>query len=143
MNWRISRSLANALLTEAARDPHKEVCGLLFGEPGLISGVVPCRNVADDPVRAFEIDPAALIAAHKTARSGGPAIVGCYHSHPNGRTEPSPHDARLAVQGLWIIIAGGGCQAWQADGKGQFSPARLSPLPAESSSAKDGANQGI
>jgi desampylase len=143
MNWQISSALGDTLLAAAASDPGREVCGLLFGKPGSITSVQPCRNVADDPATTFEIDPAALIAAHKAARSGGPAIVGCYHSHPNGREGPSDHDARSAGQGLWIVIAGGALRAWFADGKGQFSRVSLSPLPAESPSAKDGANQGI
>lgn len=143
MNWQISRALSDTLLAAAASDPREEVCGLLFGEAGLITSIQPCRNVAGDAAKSFEIDPAALIAAHKAARAGGPAIIGYYHSHPNGREGPSELDARSAGRGLWIIIANGALRAWHADGKGQFTRVRLSPLPAESPSAKDGANQGI
>ena len=32
----------------------------------------------------LEIDPAKLIAALRAERGGGPAVVGCYHSHPRG-----------------------------------------------------------
>lgn len=143
MKWRISRALADAMVDESTRSPEREVCGLLLGEPGMVQSVLPCRNVAADPREAFEIDPAALIGAHKASRQGGPAIVGCYHSHPNGEVAPSIHDAACGFPGLWIIVSCGACNAWSADRDGRFRPVDLSLLPAESPWANDGANQGI
>lgn len=104
----ISSTLLARLLNEAEKTPDIEVCGLLFGTPMQISGASRCRNVAPDPRIAFEIDPAALIAAHKAARVGGPAIVGCYHSHPSGAALPSARDAAAAMPdgSIWLIIAG-------------------------------------
>jgi proteasome lid subunit RPN8/RPN11 len=131
------------MVEEAARFPEREVCGLLLGEPGHVRSILPCSNVAADPKRAFEIDPAALIAAHKVSRRGGPAIIGCYHSHPHGISAPSRHDAESGFAGLWIIVAGNACHAWSADQDGQFHPVALSLLPAEWPSAKDAENQGI
>ena len=56
----------------------------------------------------FEIDPLTHIKAQKLARLRGSEIIGCYHSHPNGRAEPSATD--LAGAGaedfLWLIAAG-------------------------------------
>lgn len=109
MALEISSTLLARLLNEAASAPHREVCGLLFGTSDRIEKALPCSNVAADPRTAFEIDPAALIAAHKAARDGGPAIVGCYHSHPNGAALPSPRDAAAAPPdgALWLILAEG------------------------------------
>lgn len=90
-----------------ARATSAEVCGLLLGTPGRITGVAHCRNVAATPATSFEIDPAQLIAAHRHARSGGAALIGCYHSHPGGVPQPSRRDADDAgTDGwLWLIVA--------------------------------------
>jgi len=88
----------------------EEVCGLLLGAPGRVERAVAARNVAADRHRRFEVDPATLLATHREARAAGTAVVGCYHSHPGGRAEPSPIDAAAAADQpgwLWLIAAGG------------------------------------
>lgn len=107
-------------MEHAAGSPAREVCGLLLGRPGHVTDWRAAANVADDPARRFEIDPVALIGAHKVARAGGPAIVGCYHSHPNGSTEPSPCDAAMALvdAGLWLILAPPRFALWRAGARG-------------------------
>ena len=112
----ISRSLLDRIVAEAAADPFVEACGLLLGKDDRVSAIEPCRNVAADPSSRFEIDPAALLAAHRAARSGGPAVIGCYHSHPNGRAEPSLRDAADAAPdgAIWLVAAGGDVTAWRA-----------------------------
>jgi len=121
MALRISRALQAQMLAEAASAPEREICGLLFGTSGEhVAAAHSCANVAADPSRAFEIDPLALIAAHKAQRGGGPNLIGWYHSHPNGRPEPSPcdRDAANEVGKLWLIIAQGNVRAWRATGAG-------------------------
>jgi desampylase len=62
--------------------------------------------------------------------------IGHYHSHPNGRAEPSPRDAARATDNgqIWFIIANDAVSAWQAvtpDGDdasllhGRFAPMQL------------------
>lgn len=116
----IASDLAGQILNAAAACPDEEVCGLLFGTAAAINAVQPCRNVAADPSRWFEIDPAALLAAYRAARNGGPAIVGWYHSHPSGVAVPSPRDAASAAPDgmLWLIAAGGDLRAWRAVANG-------------------------
>ena len=115
----ISREALDAIRAEAAASPAVEVCGLLLGEGLRVERVVPCRNVADVPATGFEIDPQALIAAHKAARAGGPAVIGHYHSHPGGRAEPSPRDAAAARgEEVWVIVADDDVTAWLPDGGG-------------------------
>lgn len=91
-----------------------ECCGLLLGEHSIVKEVHLATNVAPDTTRHFEIDPSALIAAEKNARSGGLRILGYFHSHPNGRAEPSATDAAAAADDarIWLIIAGGMVSAW-------------------------------
>ena len=105
MQVTIVKGLFEQIVAMAAESPI-EICGLLFGDTYRIDAVEPCRNVAPDPSRTFEIDPGALIAAHRAGRTGGPRIVGSYHSHPvSGMAWPSPRDAAAAEPdgSLWLI----------------------------------------
>ncbi|HEV2568302.1 MAG TPA: M67 family metallopeptidase [Sphingomonas sp.] len=111
----ISSAVLGELLAHAAAPEH-EVCGLLFGTGERISATMRTRNVAQDPVRQFEIDPSALFKAMRQERAGGPALIGYYHSHPNGQAEPSGTDAAMAPRDgrLWLIVAQGEVRAWRA-----------------------------
>ncbi|UZW55968.1 M67 family metallopeptidase [Sphingobium sp. JS3065] len=118
MKVRIARVLLEQIMSEAAAEPN-EVCGLLLGEPGRIDAIRPAANVAPDAARHFELDPAALIAAHRAARAGGARIVGHYHSHPGGVPVPSVTDAACAVAdgSLWLIVGGGAARLWVSAGE--------------------------
>jgi len=134
MAFRISRSLLITLKREAAASVN-EVCGLLLGRDRKVTAVLPCRNVAPDPRYRFEIDPAALIAAHRAARKGGAPVLGHYHSHPSGSAVPSACDAAAAAPdgALWLILGADGCRGWRAvrDGAvhGRFDPVTLVVAP--------------
>lgn len=119
----IAQELRNGLLGEAARSHPDECCGILLGTGSRIAAIVPVRNVHSEPHRHFEIDPQALVDAHRNARSGGPQVVGYFHSHPNGLAEPSPTDrAQSARDGrIWAIVADGGVTFWR-DGEAGFEP---------------------
>ena len=111
----LTSGVTATLLEEAARAQPRECCGLLLGQGARVAAAVPARNVHASPCDHFEIDPAALIAAHRAARSGGLQVLGYYHSHPNGRTGPSPTD-RAAASGdgrIWAIVAAGAVSWWR------------------------------
>jgi len=113
-----------AALTAAATAAHPfEACGLLVGKrEGQVVTVTafhPAENRAPHPADTFLIDPAAHLALQRRLREEpGQSIVGCYHSHPDGKAEPSPRD-KSGGQGpcsdgggwasgfVWIIIATG------------------------------------
>ncbi|RKE53087.1 proteasome lid subunit RPN8/RPN11 [Sphingomonas sp. PP-CE-1A-559] len=122
MSVTISSELLRRLVAEAAASPDAEVCGLLFGAEGRIEMAEACANVALNPARAFEIDPTALFAAHRHARSGGMAVIGHYHSHPTGSPVPSPRDAAQAMGdgAVWVILGTGGARAWRSVEVGAF-----------------------
>jgi len=80
-----------------------------------IDALLETPNVASDPATTFEIDPAALFAALRAERAGGPRILGHYHSHPSGSPTPSARDAAMALQPgrLWLIVAAGAARMWR------------------------------
>lgn len=121
MVMRISRACLEQILGAARANPEQEICGLLLGRNHDVLEVRSATNSADAPEKRFEIDPAELIRVHKVARNGGLPILGHYHSHPNGSTEPSACDAEMALdQGaLWLICAPDGrYQLWRAGREG-------------------------
>src|SRR3546814_4938587 len=107
MTISISRALLNRILADAAKDSGAERCGLLLGEAARICDVRFAANVAPEPACHFELDPAVLLDAHRTARNGGSRVVGHYHSHPSGKAVPSSIDAECAAPdgSLWLIVA--------------------------------------
>ena len=127
MELTISRAAIDEISRAAALSPDAEICGLLLGEGASVIEVRACANVAANARESFEIDPAALIAAHRAARSGGPAPIGHYHSHPRGPATPSARDAEAAEPGSYWLIAGAGeVRGWRARGDGGFDPVALS-----------------
>lgn len=111
----------------AARDcAPRECCGLLVGHADgdavVVSEVVPAANCAADDLVAFEIEPATLLATHRQARAAGRAVVGWYHSHPDGLPFPSARDAERAVETgkIWLIVARDTVRAFEAVAAGPF-----------------------
>lgn len=129
-NARISTALLDAITAEARAAPSVEVCGLLFGAADAITAYVATSNVAADPRASFEIDPAALLAAHRAQRGGGAPIIGCYHSHPSGAPDPSARDAADAAPNawLWLIVGAGRARLWRAGPTGERH-GRFDPVP--------------
>lgn len=129
----ITREAEAAMVAAAAAAIGLECCGLLLGQPGHVTTIVPAANVATTPERAFEIDPATLLRVHRAARGAGQQVVGHYHSHPDGKVEPSLRDAARATENghIWVIIAGGAISGWQAvasDPDGNALHGRFRPL---------------
>lgn len=104
-----------AILAAAANAAPHEACGLLFGTATHIETAHCTENIHPEPARHFEIDPAALIAAHKAARTGGPQLVGYFHSHPNGLARPSATDAAMASGDgrIWAIAMAEEVTLWR------------------------------
>ena len=118
----VSRVHLKALADLAEASFPAEACALLIGRrgPGLhyrITRVEPSRNQAADPGRGFEIDPGLRIGLQRELRRGLEQIVGVWHSHPNGRPEPSAADAAMIFEPdlCWLITAVEQGQALQTE----------------------------
>ena len=95
-----------------------ECCGLLVGRVRrdgrvLVREAHASRNLAEDPRRAFEVDPRVQFALLRRLRGGPDDVIGVYHSHPDLGAEPSATDlARAWEPGLiWLITSVLGGQA--------------------------------
>ncbi len=129
MDIKVARSVIAAILAEAHRAAPQEACGLLLGAP-VIGRAITAANVHPTPQTHFEIDPLALIAAHKAARAaGGPALAGYWHSHPSGPPEPSATDrAHASGDGRVWAIAGEGRVTFWRDRPDGFEPLCTAPV---------------
>lgn len=117
----VARSALADMQAHAARAMRNEACGILLGRDGRIEHALSTANVAADPTCRFEIDPAALIAAHRASREGGWPVIGYYHSHPDGLARPSAIDCALAAHddAVWAIVGGNEINFWR-DGTNGF-----------------------
>jgi proteasome lid subunit RPN8/RPN11 len=110
----LPRRLAAQLESEARGAFPRECCGLIEGHRGSfdIHFLHPVQNLRSEPDK-FEIDPAEQLRLMKAARGRDAEIIGCYHSHPNGRPEPSVLDVAGADEDnfLWLIAALTACQS--------------------------------
>jgi desampylase len=120
MRIAISRYVLIGIQQISADSEGREACGLLFGSDALVDGFQVVENVHEAPDRHFEIDPAALFAALRAERAGGPGIIGYWHSHPSGDPMPSITDAAMAAPDgrLWLIQGGDTITAWRAVERG-------------------------
>lgn len=133
MSVTISRAAIDGIRQKSAAAAPREACGLLFGEGDAVTDWQPAENVSETPQTRFEIDPAALIAALRAERAGGPKVAGYWHSHPGGNAMPSPTDAAMAAPDgrLWLIIAGEAVSGWRAGETGlhgRFEAVAIEPV---------------
>lgn len=114
---RLPQQLRAQILREAENAGARECCGLVGGarDGGIfeVAALYPSRNLAAQADR-FDIDPRDHLAASKAARASGHRLIGCYHSHPRGRPEPSARDLAGAGEEnfLWLIASGGDLAAF-------------------------------
>jgi proteasome lid subunit RPN8/RPN11 len=79
-------------MRHAEQDSRLECCGLLAGGDGAITNAFAATNAAADAAKNYEIFPEQLFQLMREMRAAGLALMGIYHSHPNGDNVPSPRD---------------------------------------------------
>lgn len=112
---------AMADLAEAAYPD--EACGLLVGRRGPgdlreVTRLAPSGNVAPDTRRRFEVDPGLRIGLERELRGGAEAVIGVWHSHPDGPAEPSAADLAAVYEPelVWLITSVADGQATRTQG---------------------------
>jgi proteasome lid subunit RPN8/RPN11 len=130
----------------AGRAYPAEGCGVLVGTATgeLIRIVValPGRNLRSDRARdRYELDPADIVRAERTARADRADVVGFWHSHPDHPARPSAFDTERAWTDYVYVIASTTAsgtvdvRAWQLDAEGgafaELPIATEAPVPAD------------
>ena len=108
---RVPASALAACSAAAVQAFPEEACALLEGE--VIAGCADVRalhlvaNVAADRRATFEVDPRALLRLHRETRERGSALIGVWHSHPNGVAVPSATDFAQAYDPtlVWLLTS--------------------------------------
>jgi proteasome lid subunit RPN8/RPN11 len=101
--------------------PH-EGCGVLIGADRgdvlVIDEVTSARNLwTERAADRYDLDPADLLAAERSARAAGKDVVGIWHSHPDHPAQPSQFDAdRAWIDYVYVIVrtVAGGSEAANA-----------------------------
>jgi proteasome lid subunit RPN8/RPN11 len=106
----LSGPLRAQIMKEARNAFPRECCGLVegtrSGSTAYATALHATRNLAIE-VNRFEVDAAIHFALLHRLRGTERTIIGCYHSHPNGKSEPSELDCAAAAEEgfLWLISA--------------------------------------
>jgi proteasome lid subunit RPN8/RPN11 len=95
------------MIAHARREPNLECCGLLAGRDGAITRIFPAANAAANPATSYEIAPKEIFDRMREMRTDGIELLGIYHSHPNGKNEPSPRDIQQAYysEAAYFIVS--------------------------------------
>jgi proteasome lid subunit RPN8/RPN11 len=105
-------ALAASVLAAAARAYPAECCGLIEGietQAGWQAFAVhEAKNVAGDPTRQFLIDPQSQFDLMRRLRGTERRLIGCFHSHPGGKPEPSATDRAQAYEADFLYLIAGG-----------------------------------
>jgi adenylyltransferase/sulfurtransferase len=87
----------------------RECCGILLGSTAgalrVVTEAVDCPNAyeGDRPDR-FTIDPKDILRAQKREFSGGPSLIGFFHSHPNEDSYFSATDLANSWAGVSNVV---------------------------------------
>lgn len=116
----VARDVIEQIEREARQAHPEECCGILLGEKMEVTQAHAAGNAHPTPATHFEIDPQALIDAHRAAREDGPQVLGYYHSHPTGVAVPSETDWAMAAHDgkVWAIIDADGVRLWRDEPDG-------------------------
>jgi proteasome lid subunit RPN8/RPN11 len=88
----MTASVLRQLLDHARQDPRVECCGFLAGSEGIITRAIPAENIAANPATGYEVATKEIVRLMREIRAASLEMSGIYHSHPNGRGEPSETD---------------------------------------------------
>ena len=105
--FKLNRAPFDELCAHAREARPAECCGLLGGVPDRARAIYRLKNVAADPLTAYEAAPRELFEAQRLMRERGEELVAIYHSHPRSDDpSPSERDVRLAYypQAVHLIV---------------------------------------
>ncbi len=91
-SFRLPRALAEEIVAHAREGHPEEVCGILRGRDGRAVALYRARNIAEDRLENYTVDPQTLLRQFEFEEQGD-SLVAIYHSHPVSEAFPSATDA--------------------------------------------------
>ena len=94
----LSKGSYDVLYQKAVNDYPYETCGFLIGTKGYFRTVFKLKSATNQSTERnrFQIDPFDFYTLEKSLEKSHQSIIGFYHSHPDGRAQPSSIDVALA-----------------------------------------------
>lgn len=94
---RVSRPLAEEMLSHARAELPNEACGFLSGSlaEGRAARFHPARNLDASPLR-YNLHPEDQVRITFAIEAAGEEVVAIFHSHTRSAAVPSPTDLRAA-----------------------------------------------
>ncbi len=89
---RLPRAVYDAIIAHARAGKPEEICGILRGRGLEAFEAIPARNIAEERVENYTVDPQTLLLQFDF-EDAGDAMMGIYHSHPVSVAYPSATDA--------------------------------------------------
>jgi len=105
--YKLPRNIVNGILTLAQSKTEQEVCGLISQDASQKMRLIPIANIATEPKKFFEMDPASTINAIKSIRESDSELFAIFHSHPHSPAYPSKTDIEQAgyPEALYLIVS--------------------------------------
>ncbi len=89
---RLPHAVHEAIVAHAHAGKPEEICGIVRGRDLDAYEAIPARNVADERIENYTVDPKTLMLQFDF-EDAGDAMMGIYHSHPVSVAYPSATDA--------------------------------------------------
>ncbi len=134
----IKRSQIAEIFAHAREASPQECCGLVGGwSDGRAQTLYRLRNVAPDPLVAYEAAPEELFSAQRGMRECREQLLAIYHSHPRA-SDPAPSrtDVRLAYYpaAVYLIVGLGGEEPrlrafWISEREGRWEEVEYEIIP--------------
>ncbi len=88
----LARTVYDGIVDHAREGKPEEICGILRGRNGRATQLYRARNLAEDRIDNYDVDPQTLLKQFEFEEAGD-EMVAIYHSHPVSVAYPSATDA--------------------------------------------------
>lgn len=88
----LARTVYDGIIAHAREGKPEEICGILRGRNGRATKLYRARNLAEDRIDNYDVDPQTLLKQFEFEEAGD-EMVAIYHSHPVSVAYPSATDA--------------------------------------------------
>ena len=88
----LSSKIYDEIVMHSRQGKPDEICGILRGRGTTAYELIRARNIAEDKVNNYTVDPASLLLQFEFEETGD-EMMGIYHSHPVSVAYPSATDA--------------------------------------------------